>query len=308
MAYPVGTPYLGSSASPAYAGRFIPEVWSGKLIVKFYDATVLAAIANTDYEGEISNYGDTVHIRQVPSITINDYAADQALAVQRPSADIVDLLIDQGKYFNAVLDDVFKVQSDLDMMGMWAEDASEQMKISIDTDILGGIGATVAAANAGATAGAISGDINLGVALTPVAITPANVLDYIVDCGTVLDEQNVPETGRWMVIPTWMAGRIKKSDLKDASIAGDNTSILRNGRIGMIDRFTLYSSNNLNETTGTFETLFGHSVGLTFASQLTNMETLRSENTFGDLLRGLQVYGWKTTKPEALGLGFVDKS
>src|SRR5579872_3622511 len=112
MGYPVsGSPYLGSSATPAYSGIFIPTIWSGKFVEKFYDATVLGAIATTDYEGEIRNFGDTVNIRTHPTITIQAYQVDQALNVQRPSSPLVTLQINQGAYFNTVLDDVMQIQA-----------------------------------------------------------------------------------------------------------------------------------------------------------------------------------------------------
>ena len=335
MAFPVdGTPYPtdGAGSLPttgpavAYSGTFIPEVWSGKLIEKFYDATVLGAIANTDYEGEIKNQGDTVNIRQRPDVTIGTYSADTDLAWERPSAAKVQLVIDQGRYFNVALDDVMEVQSDVDMLSMWAEDAAEQMKINIDNyvlDYLCNVGATgngyddIAAENKGSTAGRLSGNIDLGNnALLANAIivdnggTNASPIDYILRCGQVLDEQNIPETGRFMVIPAWLAARIKGSDLKDASLAGDGTSILRNGRLGMIDRFTLYVS-NLNtdsELAGAWPILFGTKSGLTFASQFTKMETIRSERTFATLIRGLQVFGQKVVQGKALGVGFVRQS
>ena len=313
MAFPVSSspvPAGSSSPNPAYAGVFIPEIWSGKLIEKFYDATVLAAIANTDYEGEISNQGDKVKIRTRPTITIKTYEADQGLEVERPSSPLVDLLIDQGRYWNTILDDVMEVQSDIDQLSMWADDASEQLKINIDSFVLDNIDADVVAANKGATAGRLSGDINLGVTTTPRAVTAANVLDFIIDMSVVLDEQNIPESGRWCIIPAWMAGLIKKSDLRDASLAGDGTSIMRNGRLGMIDRFTLYMSNlsrrdNLAGAATTLadgeqHVLAGHSHGLTFASQLSKMETLRSESTFGTLMRGLQVFGHKVIDGTAI--------
>src|SRR5580700_9239941 len=114
MAITVGTPFSGSSSSPAFsgaaaAGVFIPEIWSGKLIEKFYAATVLAAIANTDYEGEISKMGDKVKIRTKPTITIRDYTVDQALVVERPSSSTVELDISYAKYFNEVLDDIMEL-------------------------------------------------------------------------------------------------------------------------------------------------------------------------------------------------------
>ncbi len=309
MAITQGTPFLGSAASPAYSGNaatgsFVPEIWSGKLIEKFYSATVLAAIANTDYEGEIKSMGDKVKIRTKPTITIRDYTLDQALTVERPSSSTIELTIDNAKYFNEVLDDVMELQADLNLLSMWADDASEQLKITIDTAVLTTLDAGVAAANLGATAGKISGNINLGAAGTPAVVTPATVLDYVVDMGTVLDEQNIPETGRWLVIPPWLAGQIKKSDLRNASISGDGSSLLRNGRLGMIDRFTLYASNLLPTATEGSATAWrvfgGHPHGLTFASQISKVETLRSESTFGTLLRGLQVYGSKVLDGIAL--------
>lgn len=297
MAVTIGTPWAGSNQSPAYHGTFIPEIWSGKLIEKFYNATVLSAIANTDYEGEIKNMGDTVHIRTKPTITIRPYSVNQDLLIERPSSNIIDLTIDNAYYFNEALDDVMEAQSDINMLSLWADDASEQLKITIDTQVLGIIDAGVAAVNKGIAAGKASLNINLGTTAAPVALTPLNVVDSIVDLGTVLDEQNIPETGRWLVIPPWLAALIKKSDLRNASISGDGVSLVRNGRLGMIDRFTMYSSNLIptavEGATNAFRIFAGHPHGLTFASQITKMETIRSERSFSNLMRGLQVYGAK---------------
>jgi hypothetical protein len=291
------TPFAGANQTPAYHGTFIPEIWSGKLIEKFYSATVLSAIANTDYEGEIKNQGDVVHIRTKPTITIRDYQVNQDLLIDRPSSNIVDFTIDKAKYFNEALDDIMEVQSDINMLSLWSDDAAEQMKIVIDTDVLTTIDAGIVAANKGATAGRISLNINLGTTGAPIAITPLNIIDSIVDLGTVLDEQNIPETGRWLVIPPWVAALIKKSDLRNASISGDGVSMTRNGRLGMIDRFTLYSSNLLPTAAEGAATAFrvfaGHPHGLTFASQITKLEQMRSERSFSTLLRGLQVYASK---------------
>jgi len=303
MGYPV------SAGAANYAGTFIPELWSSKIIENFYDATVLAAISNTAYEGEIKSFGDTVNIRQTPDVTIRPYVKGMNLTVERPEKGKLQLLIDQGEYFNCIEDDVDKVQSDIDLMNMWSKDASEKMKIAIDSKVLTGMLPDISALNQGATAGRISGSINLGVAGTPVQVTKTNVLDLIVDAGTVLDEANSPESDRFMIIPAWMAGMIKKSDLKDASLTGDSSTVLRNGRLGMIDRFTLYTSHNLNSVVDStfrcFSVVAGHKMGLTFASQMTDIGTLSAESTFGTLIRGLQVYGYKVVKPEALAKLYV---
>lgn len=328
MAFPVAgggtTPAIfptgSSTPSPAYSGTFIPEIWSGKLLEKFYNTTVLAAIANTDYEGEIKNQGDKVKIRTKPTITINNYRADGVLAVQRPSSNIVELLIDKGKYWNTILDDVMEIQSDIEQMSLWSDDAAQQMKIVIDTDVLLGILGGAASANKGATAGAISGDVNLGVTGTPLSVVPRDptggdveILDVILRLGQVLDEQNIPEQGRWLVLPTWACVLIKMSELRAVYLSGDNVSMLRNGRIGQIDRFTLYNSNLLPAgvsgglAAGEFAIYAGHSHGLTFASQISKTETLRSESTFGSLMRGLNVYGYKVVDGTALAQAIITR-
>lgn len=328
MAFPIAGPATtppiypaGGAGNTLQANGFVPEIWSGKLVEKFYNSTVLSAISNTDYEGEIQNQGDKVRIRTKPTVTIRDYRADASLQLERPVGNVVDLLIDQGKYFNTILDDVMEVQSDLDNLSMWSDDAAEQMKIVIDTEVLLGILNGAAAANRGATAGVISGDLNLGVTTTPLAMVnespgmgEVEVLDVVLRLGQALDEQNIPESGRWLVLPAWAATLIKRSELRQAYLSGDAVSTLRNGRIGMVDRFTLYVSNLLPAgvasglQAGEFAMYAGHAHGLTFASQVNKVQTLESENTFGRILRGLQVYGYKIIDSVALAEAIVTKA
>ncbi|MDH4172167.1 MAG: hypothetical protein OEW90_00880 [Betaproteobacteria bacterium] len=305
----VGVP--AAAGHPQYSGTFIPEIWSGKLVEKFYDATVFGEIANTDYEGEISKMGDKVIIRTVPTIVIRDYQKGANLQYQRPESPNVELLIDKAKYFAFVVDDIDKFQSDLSLMDDWAGDGGEQMKIVIDTQVLGTVVADVPAANKGLTAGRKSASFNLGTTGTPFVLTAANVVEFITACSTVADEQNWPEGGRWMVIPPWMRFLLMNSDLKNASLAGDESSILRNGRLGMIDRFMMYVSNNISTASDggftAYNVLFGHKSAITFAAQMTEMDSLKAESTFGTLVRGLNVYGFEVIKTEALGLGYVRK-
>jgi hypothetical protein len=295
MSFPV------ASGRTQYSGNFIPEIWSGKLQAKFYKTTVFSEIANNDWEGEIKGQGDKIHIRTIPTITINSYNKGDNLTNQVPTSAPIELLIDQGKYFAVVLDDVDAVQTDVKLMDMFTNDATEQMKIAIDALILDGVKAGAATANKGATAGAVSGNINLGTDASPRAVTKANILDLILDAGQVLDEQNVPESGRWLVIPSWMAAMVKNSDLKQAYLTGDSVSPLRNGKLGMIDRFQVYVSNNLPKTgDGDSYLLAGTKDAISFASQMTNVETLRAQSTFGNIVRGLNVFGYAVIKPEAL--------
>jgi len=292
-----------ATGHPSMSGGYIPEIWSGKMLGKYYAASVVPAISNTDYAGEVKNKGDKVIIRTVPDITIRDYVVGQKLEYDRPEGDEIELIVDQAKSFSFLINEVEKYQADVPYMEKWSDDAGEQMKIRIDTHVLSTLYTGAHADNAGATAGAISSSVNLGVTGTPFSMTKSNVIDYIVAVGQVLDEQNVPETGRWMVLPAWACARIKTSDLKDASITGDSVSPLRNGRIGMIDRFTIYKSNllpSVTDTTQCFHCPAGHRDALCFVSQIAKNEMLTNPDDFGQLVRGLQVYGWKVLRPEAL--------
>lgn len=296
-----------ATGTPSYTGTFIPEVWSGNLLVKFYASTTIAAVANTDYEGEIKNHGDKINIRQTPNININDYSKNSTLVHQRPEADIVEMDIDKAKYFDFICDDIVAYQSDIDLMSDWSDDAAQQMKITIDDAILNDLaGDATATYNRGVAAGKESGDINLGASGAPRGVTKTNILEIIVDIDTVLDEQNVPEQKRWIIIPPWFRGMIMKSDLKDASMTGDGQSILRNGRIGRIGNFTLYVSNLYDSATDgtTSDTCWyvqaGQYHALSFAAQMTEMDTLKAESTFGTIVRGLNVYGYKVLKADAL--------
>jgi hypothetical protein len=300
---------IGAAAFPQYGStgttKLVPEVWSGKLLIKFYASTLFGEIANTDYQGDISSMGDKVWIRTSPDVTIRDYQKGQLLDIEAPASDAVELTIDRAKYWNFVVDDVDRFQSDMDYVDGWTQDASTQLKIVIDRDILSNIRTSAG------IVGAAYGTTGAGA----FVLNKNTVLDYIVDAMTALDEGNIPEDGRYVVLPPWAVAAIKKSDLKDASLAGDGTSILRNGRVGMIDRATIYSSNLLPAgvagglAAGENAVYFGQRHALTFASQLTKNEgPITSERTFGKLYRGLQVYGYDVLKPTALGYGVIKKA
>jgi CheY-like chemotaxis protein len=178
---------LISGAYPQYSSastaKFIPEIWSGKLQAKFYKSTVLSEITNNDWEGEIKGQGDKVYIRSIPTITVRSYVKGQNLTNEVPMSTPLELNIDKGQYFSVVLDDVDAVQADVKLMDMFTNDATEQMKIVIDTDVLNGVKAGAATANKGATAGAISGNLNLGSTGATRAVSKTNVLDLILDMG-----------------------------------------------------------------------------------------------------------------------------
>jgi hypothetical protein len=304
------------NTNPAYSGTFIPTVWSAKMNAKFYAASVFAAIANTDWQGDISGLGDKVIINNIPDITISDYTVGSSLTYQAPTPSTIELPIDKGKAFAFQVSDVLAYQAQPNLIDTFSADAAEQMKVAIDAQVLHGVFNGAAAANKGATAGAKSGAYNLGTDLAPVALTSTNILQKITELASVLDEQNVPETDRWLVIDPLTRMTLLSSNLAQAQFMGDSTSALRNGLIGQIDRFKVYVSNQLptaaagkdfdGETLADAKKrraiIAGHKSAICFASQMTKTETLRNQNDFGDLVRGLQVYGFKVVKDTAMAL------
>lgn len=297
-----------------YSGTFIPALWSGKLAQKFYAATVFGEIANTDYQGDISGMGDTVIINTIPSITINDYQIGQNLNYEVPPPSTIQMVIDHGKYFGVNVNNVLELQAKPRLMDMFTNDASMQMKIMIDKSVLLGTFNRGAAYNQGTSAGKISASYNLGSDSSPVVLSASNILQTITAMSSVLDEANVPETDRWLVISPTERQILMQSNLAQAQFMGDPSSILRNGKIGMIDRFTVYVSNLLPRaaaeqdwngaaapgTAKRHALIAGHKAGITFASQIAKVETLQNPNDFGTLIRGLNVYGYQVVQSDAL--------
>ena len=299
-----------SSGGGTTGSFFIPEIWSTKLIEKWYDSTILTHISNTNYEGEIKNQGDTVWIRTRGSVPWHTYEKGQILSPpDRIESPRIKLVIDKGKYAYFGIDDIDKYQSDIDLMGQWAEDALEQEKIDLDTEVLAWISANASTTNKGVAAGRISGAYNLGASTTPVELTSANILKYILMAGGCLGENNVPQGGWFLAMPEAAAVLLRDSDVKDASMMGDSQSTLRSGRLGRLGNFTLYSSNLLpsvaDPTTGQlcFDMIFGHPYGITYASQFLETDHIdKPETTFGKFIKTLHVYGYEMIKPTAVGV------
>ena len=279
--------YSSSSGSFSFASgeqHFIPEVFSKKLQAKFYAQTILSEVTTNEYEGEISGLGNKVNIRTVPAVSVADYTG--SLSYADVTSGTVELDINKAKSYAFKVDDILRTQADIDFMNAAAEDAAQNMKIAIETDVFANVGA-----------GSSLTDVNSSEAGT----NAGNILGHILTAGKTLDLNNIPETERFMIIDPATAAIIKNSDLKQAYLTGDAESPLRNGNIGMIDRFTVYVSNNLPSSGSVTTGLYGHPKAVAYASQMTNTETVRLESSFGDGVRGLSVYGYKVVVPTAIG-------
>ena len=329
--FPVAAPF---NTSPSLSGTFIPTVWSSKLNAKFYAATVMGEITNNDWEGDVKNLGDKVIINNIPDIAISNYTAGSmtpstfASDYSFPTPSTLEMVVDKGKKFTFQLNDVLAYQAQPNLLDMFSNDAAQQMKIAIDSTVIYNTFAGAVAANVGATAGVKSGAYGLGTPAAPVTLSGANILQILTSFAGVLDEQNVPETDRFLIIDPVTRQLLMQSNLAQAQFMGDDKSMVRNGKIGTIDRFTVYVSNQLpraaangtnwisgdgTETSATIATnaakrrvlIAGHKSAICFASQMAKMETVRNPYDFGDLVRGLNIYGYKVVKPESLSYAVV---
>jgi len=315
----------GFNTTPAYSGTFIPTIWSAKLNAKFYASSTFASICNKNWEGDIANLGDKVIINNIPSISIADYVVGGNLNYQTPVPNTIEMVVDRAKSFAFQVSDVLDYQAKPALMSLFSDDAGQQMRVVMDSTCIYRTFANAAAANQGATAGVRSGLFALGTTGTPIALTSANVLQKVLELASVLDEQNVPDSGRYLLIDPLTRTLLLQSNIAQAYLTGDATSPVRNGLIGRIDRFDIYVSNQLpyaaaNATVWTSgdgaeatisattnaarrrAIIAGQTTAIAFASQMAKTETLRNPTDFGDLVRGLNVFGHKVVKPEALAL------
>ncbi len=293
---------------------------------------------------EIKNQGDTVKIRTTPSLTISDYTIGSGLTYEVPTPIVEDFVIDKAKSFAFQVHDILKAQADIDMESAYLDDAAKQLKIAIADEVYFNmfIGAANAATetkmahvnNYGNTAGVKSSALVLGTDASPVDVSStaakaADLLATILKMGAALDEQNVPESGRWLLMTPFDRQILMQSNLAQAYFTGDQASIVRTGKIGMIDRFTIYVSNMLPRgaqdkgwVSGQTDTATGASYAASYdgarrlvvagtkdaiahASQISKVENVPNNTDFGTLVRGLNVYGRKVIKPEALAFAVV---
>jgi hypothetical protein len=265
--------------------RFRPEIWSAVLLDALEKALVYAApgVVNRDYEGEISQMGDTVHISSVGDPTISDYTAGGTLTYE----DLTDagqvLLIDQGKSFSFKVDDVDRRQARGDVMSKAMQRAAYKLRDKAD-QLVASMYTSIVSANT----------------INTTSITTADgAYNALVDLGVIMDEANISTEGRVAIIPPWYHGLLQKNaNFINAEKSADGGRALRNGVIGEAAGFSLRKSNNVPVITGDDYAVMGLvDTAISYADQIVQTEALRLQTTFADAVRGLHVYGAKMVQP-----------
>lgn len=208
------------------------------------------------------------------------------LETQSVEDEAVDFPIERGIYYNFPVDDVERRQSDVPWVERVTNNASIKQSLHVDREMFAEVYADVPAENVVADA----------------SYNYTQMTKFITDLGVKMDDAHVPDDGnRFIVVPNWMKGLIKRNpDFLDASKMGDEYSMLRNGMIGTLDRMKIYGTTLLTTTGGYTQVIAGHPQAISFATQFVKTETIRNPNTFGDLIRGLQVYDFKVLQPTLL--------
>lgn len=285
-------------------GVFSPVIYSKKVLKFFRKASVAEAITNTDYFGEIANFGDTVQIIKEPVLTVTPYQRGTTVTPQDLVDEDISLVVDKANSFSFKVDDIEVKQSHVNWEDLAGSSASYAIKDAYDTDILSYIRTEVASdgTNVYGTTGA---PIDVGFGSSEVS--PLAVMNRM---NRMLDVQNVPTDNRWFVAGPlfWEQMQDEASKLMGVDFTGDSSSILRNGKVtaSKIRGFDCYTSNNVPASGTTwYAAIGGHMSAVSTASQITNVERFRDHNSFADIVRGLHVYGRKVLRPKALALTYM---
>ena len=292
-------------------GNFVPAIYSQKVLKYFRRASVAEAITNTDYAGEIENFGDTVKIIKEPTISVSSYTRGATVNPQDLTDAEITLTVDQGNYFAFKVDDIEERQSHVNFEALATSSGAYALKKAYDYNVLKAIADNATAGSGLGSAGsAISGN------------TGDELANYIAKFARLLDEEDVPEENRWFVAPPQFYEVLRQADSKlmDASVTGESMSPLMNGQVTnrKIHGFTLYQSNAMVvgslgtaaaatfgpvATSGESFALAGHMSAVATASAIAKTEVVRDPNSFADIVRGLHVFGRKVLR--ASGTGFT---
>lgn len=274
---------------------FIPELWNARLLYALEKNHVATNLVNRNYEGEIKNAGDTVHIGTLGAVEVRTYTQGTDVTYDDLATTDQTLSIDQQKYFAFSLDDVDKAQAAGDIMDTAMGRAAYSLADVSDAFLLGKIAAGGASANYVGSSG------------SPVALTKSNIYENIVALRTKLDKANVPTQGRSIVIPP-EAYALLLQDERFTKVDATAENVIVNGLVGRVAGFDVYESNNVVKTsaaTPVYSITAQVADATTYAEQIVKTEALRPEASFSDAVRGLHVYGAKVTRPEEIATLFA---
>lgn len=266
---------------------FIPEIWSKKLNQMLEKNCVMMQCVNKNWEGEISQQGDTVKIITPADVTVSTLTSDN-ITYTSLAPKSQDLVIDQKKFFAFKIDDVAKVQSNMDIMEAHLVNAKKAIEEVQDSYLLA-MHTDVTESN------------TVGSESSPITLDKSTIYEHFVKLSLALKNSDAvhADVRPWVVInPNIESYLLQSPEFIKAYNVADET--LRDGAIGRIAGMDVLVSTNLTDIDNKYYILAGTNDAITFASQLAKIESLRDKDSFSDLVRGLYLYGAKTVQPKAL--------
>jgi len=300
---------FANSVSGQANSFFLPSIYSKKVLNFFRKSSVVEAITNTDYSGEITAYGDSVKIIKEPVISVSDYTRGSDTTATKLTDQETSLVVDSAKAFKFIVDDIETKMSHVNFKEVASSAAAYALKDSYDAAVIATMFAGLSAASPNHILGADSAtDLAAGVfdgsGAADLGQSETDPLDLMARMARLLDEQNVPEEGRWFVASPDFYEVLGQSSSKLLNVdfnAGQGS--IRNGLVssGKLRGFDMYKSNNIAATTNAAgKCLAGHISSTATAQTIISTEVLRDPSSFGDIVRGLHVYGAKVLRDEAI--------
>lgn len=275
--------------------NFISTVWSEHLLQNLSKEYIAVAHCNREFEGEIKEQGNTVRICGINNVTVSPYTKNTDMDAPDALSDYQrELVIDQAKYFNFQIDDIDRAQSSPRLMELAMKNAANALADDADKYIFG-----------------LHSDISSGYDCEDTTVD--NIIDALIDCRTVMANQNVSDPNDIVIeVSPEIGAMILKAKIKHGS---DNTETLEKGCIGSVGGCKIYVSNNVckvYEGATTIHKCFVRTKrAIAFAEQISEIDAYRPELRFADAVKGLHLYGAKVVYPNEvliLSLGIVDRS
>lgn len=306
---------FANSVSGQANSFFLPKVYSKQVLNFFRKASVIEAITNTDYAGEIAAFGDSVRIIKEPVITVYQYERGQDVTQTKLTDQEITLVVDTANAFKFIVDDIETNMSHVNFRDVATSSAAYSLRDAFDQGVLASMFAGVSSSGPDHVIGADAAAGTGGVAETTASVdllgsdgTGVDAIDLMARMARLLDDQNIPEEGRWFVAPPSFYEELSQSGSKLLSVdfnAGQGS--IRNGLVssGKLRGFDMYKSNNIAATaTASGKVMAGHMSSTATAQTITSTEVIRDPDSFGDIVRGLHVYGAKVLRPEAMVSAF----
>lgn len=284
--------------SPASTvGSSIPELWASELQAALKRALRYGNVFNRKYEGEIKNAGASVRITTVADVPITNYARNTDISLNTLTTTDLTLVVDQAKAYGFFWDDLDQTQTATkNIMSEATDRAAYNMANLIDQFLAATLDGAVASANDlpnATSVGTGAGDDD-----------PFKIL---VRLAQTLEQNFVPEEGRWVVIPPWYAAELKIDPRRSSFGTPENISQYGEGLLGIdtVSGLRVWVSNNVPTTnadpqTGLFSVIAGYMDAATMAEQMIRFKVVENPYRFGKNCLGMNAYGAKVTRPYAL--------